>query len=339
MKRPLHILYIIIAIARLVVACGPSGSSFRIRGSFRDMQAGELYIYNLSSDNAGVDTMTVQGGKFQYKGQAEEVTPYILVFPNGMEQVIFVGPGEDLEYEATANDLKNYVVNGSPENKMMNKFRQETYPLDQSLIQGVAKNYIKENPESPVAIYLLDKYFCQDSQTDYKEVQGLFKMLKEKHPRNHLLLALERKMSDSQRLQKGKTLPDVTLMKKDNTSAKLWNKSKDYNLIVFWSTWMSGGYDVLWRTRRNNRDYKEDGRLRTVAISLDIERHRWEDAVRQDSIDIEHYCDGLCFESDAVKKIGISSLPYYIITDKNHKILEKNNDIKKLDDDLKKYLK
>ena len=338
MKSPLHILYII-TIALLLTACGPSGSSFRIRGSFRDMQAGELYIYNTSSDNAGIDTMTVQGGKFQYKGQAEEVTPYILVFPNGMEQVIFVGPGEDLEYEATANDLKNYVVNGSAENKLMNKFRQETYSLDQSLVQGVAKNYIKEHAESPVAIYLLDRYFCQDNQTDYKELQELFKVVKEKHPHNHFLLSFEREMSNSQLVQKGKKLPDVSLVKADKSSAKLWKESKDYNLIVFWATWIPNGYDVLWRMRRNNRDYKEGGRLRTVAISLDIERHRWEDAIRQDSIDIEHYCDGLSFESDVVKKFGISSLPCYIITDKSHKILEKNNNIQELDDDLKKYIK
>ena len=338
MKRPLHISYIIVMVL-LMAACGPGGSSFRIRGSFRDMQAGELYIYNISSDNARIDTMTVQGGRFQYKGQAEEVTPYILIFPNGMEQVIFVGPGEDLEYEATANDLKNYVVNGSAENKLMNRFRQEVYPLDQSLTQDVAKKYIKEHTESPAAVYLFDKYFCQDNKTDYKELQDLFRLVKEKHPHDRLLLALERDVHNAQQLQKGGMLPNVSLMKKDNTSTKLWKESKDYNLIIFWSTWMPNGYDVLWRMRRNNGDYKDGGLLRTVAISLDIERHRWEDAVRQDSLDIEHYCDGLAFESEAVKKFGISSLPYYIITDKNHKILETGNDIQELDKDLKKHIK
>ena len=104
------------AIMTLLAACGPGGNSFRIRGSFRDMQAGELYIYNLSGDNARLDTLTIQGGKFRYRGETDEVTPFMLVFPNGVEQVIFAGPGDDIEYEATANDLKNYVVSGSEEN-------------------------------------------------------------------------------------------------------------------------------------------------------------------------------------------------------------------------------
>ena len=47
----------------ILTSCGPGGNSFRIRGRFRDMQAGELYIYNLSSDNARFDTLTVQEGK------------------------------------------------------------------------------------------------------------------------------------------------------------------------------------------------------------------------------------------------------------------------------------
>ena len=77
------------------------------------MPAGELYIYNLSDDYAKFDTILVQNGEFLYKGQTEECTPYILVFPNGMEQIIFVNAGEELRYEAVANDLRRYVVNGS----------------------------------------------------------------------------------------------------------------------------------------------------------------------------------------------------------------------------------
>ena len=118
---------IVIVMAMLLASCHPSGNTFRIKGTFRDMQAGELYIYNLSDDHARLDTLTIQEGKFLYRGEADEVTPYMLVFPNGMEQVIFAGPGHDLTYEATANDLKNYVVNGSDENTLMNQFRQETY--------------------------------------------------------------------------------------------------------------------------------------------------------------------------------------------------------------------
>lgn len=325
----------------LLMSCGPSGTSFRIEGKFRDMEGGELYIYNLSDNNARLDTLQVKNGKFIYRGQAEETTPYILVFPNGVEQVIFVSPASDLKYEATANDLKNYVVNGSEENKLMNQFRQETYTLKPSKVISKAASYIKQNPTSPVAIYLLDQYFVQDEEVNEKELSQLLKLLRQQHPHNLYLLEVESKLKSASRSQVGMKLPNVTLLAKDKSKKNLWSpkKEKDYHLITFWATWMENGYDFLWKLRKSNDNYKDGGKLRIVAVSLDIERYRWEEATRPDTTSIiEHYCDGMSFESKAIKQLGIEVLPYYILTDKEHKVLEKGADIKQMEEKLKKHL-
>lgn len=338
-KNALHILYYIPLAALLLMACGPSGSSFRIKGSFRDMQGGELYIYNLSEDRARIDTLQVRDGEFIYKGEVSETTPYILVFPNGMEQVIFVGKGQDLKYEATASDLKNYVVNGSEENKLMNKFRQETYTQNPSMMVGSAREYIKDNIESPVAIYLFDFYFVQNNDVGNEETNSVLKLLKAKHPDNRYLLEIESKLSIADRCNVGKKLPDVKLTKRDKSTKKLWDTHKDYNLIAFWSTWMSDGYEVGWKLRQLNDEYKDEGKLRIAAISLDIERFRWEESIRPDSTStIEHYCDGLGLESPVAKKLGVSTIPFYILTDRDKKVISSSNDIEQLKTELSKRL-
>ena len=333
-----HFLYIFILF--LLVSCGPDGNSFRIRGSFRDMQAGELYIYNLNNDLARLDTINIQEGKFRYRGETDEVTPYILLFPNGVEQVIFAGPGEDLEYEATANDLKNYVVNGSDENLLMNKFREETYTMNPSLMTNTARTYIKDNPASPVAIYLFNNYFVQNEEVSPAELSELLKVLRSKHPHHHQLLDIESKLKAAATRQIGKTLPDVTLTNKDKKSVKLWQSSKDFTLIAFWATWMSNGTDFLWKVKNSLNDYRDNGRLRLVAIYLDVERYRWEDIIRPDTTttSILHCCDGLGFESKAIKTLGITTVPYYILTDKNHKVLDCGDDVNQLGDILKKHI-
>ena len=333
-----HFLYIFILF--LLVSCGPDGNSFRIRGSFRDMQAGELYIYNLNNDLARLDTINIQEGKFRYRGETDEVTPYILLFPNGVEQVIFAGPGEDLEYEATANDLKNYVVNGSDENLLMNKFREETYTMNPSLMTNTVRTYIKDNPASPVAIYLFNNYFVQNEEVSPAELSELLKVLRSKHPHHHQLLDIESKLKAAATRQIGKTLPDVTLTNKDKKSVKLWQSSKDFTLIAFWATWMSNGTDFLWKVKNSLNDYRDNGRLRLVAISLDVERYRWEDIIRPDTTttSILHCCDGLGFESKAIKTLGITTVPYYILTDKNHKVLDCGDDVNQLGDILKKHI-
>lgn len=335
----IHIVVIITLF--LLVSCGPGGNSFRIKGSFRDMQAGELYIYNLNGDHAKLDTLAVQEGKFRYKGETNEITPFILVFPNGVEQVIFVGPGDDLEYEATANDLKNYVVSGSEENHLMNKFREETYTMNPSLMTNTARTYIKDYPASPVAIYLLDQFFVQNEEVSNAEVKELLKVLKPKHPHNHYLLEKENEILSTERRQVGKTLPDVTLTRKDKKTLKLWKSAKDYNLIAFWATWIPNGSDFVWKIKNATKSHQDDGKLRVVMVSLDVEPYRWENVIRADSTTnyIEHYCDGLCFESKTVKTLGINTVPYYILTDKNHKVLDSGDDVNTLEDMLKKHIK
>ena len=344
-----YFLYIFILLC--LVSCGPDGNSFRIRGNFRDMQAGELYIYNLNGNLARLDTINIQEGKFRYRGETEEVTPYILVFPNGVEQVIFAGPGEDLEYEATANDLKNYVVNGSEENELMNKFREETYTMNPSLTTNTARTYIKDNPASLVALYLFDHYFVQNEEVSNTELTELLKVLRPKHPHHHQLLDIESKLNAAEKRQIGKTLPDVTLTNKDRKNVKLWSSTKDYTLIAFWATWMPNGSDFLWKLKNAMGEkqrvgdgiagtYRDNGKLRLVAISLDVERYRWEDAIRPDTTatNILHCCDGLGFESKAIKTLGINTVPYYILTDKSHKVLDCGDDVNQLGDILKKHV-
>ena len=323
---------VFVLLTMLLAACGPGGNSFRIKGSFRDMQAGELYIYNLNGDHARLDTINVQEGKFRYRGETDEVTPYMLVFPNGVEQVIFAGPGDDLEYEATANDLKNYVVSGSEENKLMNKFREETYTMNPSLMTNTARTYIKDNPVSPVSIYLFDQYFAQNEEVSNAELQELLKVLRPKHPHHHALLDIESKILNADKRQVGKKLPDVTLTRKDRKTTKLWKSAKDYNIIAFWATWMPNGADFIWQLKNTLRDELDGGKVRVVAVSLDVEPYRWEDVIRPDSTftNLEHYCDGLGFESQAVKTMSIDAVPFCILTDKNHKVLDYGSDVNKL---------
>lgn len=335
-KNALHILLLPLA-ALLLWACGPSGSSFRIKGSFRDMQGGELYIYNLSDDSPRFDTLTVREGEFLYKGEVAETTPFMLVFPNGMEQVIFVGQGQELKYEATANDLKNYVVNGNDENKLMNKFRQETYTQSPSDVLTTAREYINANSESLVAVFLFDYYFVQNNQVSNAEVRSVLKTLKTSQPDNRFLREIEGRLALAEVCSEGKIVPEITLTKRDRTTVNLWKnqKDKDYNLIAFWAAWLTNGYDIGWRIRQLSDEHKMGGKLRVVSISLDVERYRWEESTRADSTSaVEHYCDGLAFESPAAKALGVSNLPFFILTDRSHKVIATTNSIDQIKNEL-----
>lgn len=338
MNKLLH--QIALPLAALALAgCGPSGSSFKIKGTFHDMKSGQLYIYSMDDDIGRFDTLTIQDGSFAYSGAASQPTPYILVFPNAMEQVIFVNSGEELEYEATANDLKNYVVNGSPENKLMNKFRQESYKMDAKATAELAKQYIKENPQSVVATYLLDRYFVQDTSRDSGEILQLASLLRKEQPTDMYLLNVESTVKARNNGAVGTVLPDIAMERPGKPSVRLSGGKKPYNLIVFWASWTEDYYTALDVINSGKLSEKKGDKLRILAFSLDNAQYQYEETVREDSIHATHCCDLKAWNSPVVKKWGVKTLPYYILTDKNRKVLATGTDVRNIQADVDKYVK
>ena len=305
------------------------------------MQGGEIYIYNTSVDNARFDTLRIdEEGKFYYGGSTEEVTPYIIVFPNALEQVVFIGPGEEIEYNAVSNDLNNYTSNGSEDNKLMNTFRQSISKNSYSDRQAKARKFINDNPKSPVSLYIFDTYFVQNAQTTYKELTDVQKMLTPFHKNSTYFMALEGRVKIMNELNVGDNFPNVKLANKNNVTSPIWSgASSNYTTVLCWATWITSSYEVLAKVREIARENPKN-KMRVVAFSIDNEFERWSNMTQFDSIStIEHYIDTRAFSSKLVDQIGINTLPTYFIMDSNHKIIAKGSETKALDEDVKKLLK
>ena len=322
-----------------LLSCGPSGNSFRLKGTIQGMQEGEIYIFNTSVDNARFDTLRIDGGNFYYGGSTEEVTPYIIVFPNALEQVVFIGPGEEIEYEAVSNDLNNYSVKGSDENKLMNKFNQTVNNKSYSERQAEARRFISANPKSTVSLYIFDKYFVQNAQTTYKELNDVYKTLSPHHKDNTYFMALEGRVKAMKELNIGDSFPNVKFSNKKNVKSSIWSGSaSDYTTVLCWATWISSSYEVLAKIREIARENPKN-KMRVVAFSIDNEFERWSNMTQFDSIStIEHYIDTRAFSSQLINEIGINTLPTYFVIDSNHKIVAKGSESKALDQDVKKVL-
>jgi antitoxin component of MazEF toxin-antitoxin module len=341
MKKDFSIIYIIPLVVTLLMGCGPSGSSFKINGSFESMKGGELYIYNLTDEYARLDTINVADGQFEYSGETtKDVVPYMLVFPNAVEQVIFVAAGQEISYEVEGNDLRSCTVKGNEENELMNEFRKATASKSPNEVQKIAVEYINKHASSPVAAYLFERYYVQANATG-KNTHKLLNTLKKAQPKNDIVMHAEGMLKMTERSSIGKVIADMDISDKNNKKTKLWGKHKDEpTLIIFWATWAADSYDLLWKVRASRRNNNDSIKGRCVCVSLDTELFRFETDIRPDSTNnIEQYCDGLAFESPVIKKLGVAKLPYYIITDEKHKIVATGYNGEKLMDDMKKYLK
>lgn len=319
-----------------IVGCGPSGNSFRLKGSIKGMESGEIYIYNTSADNARFDTLRIENGNFFYGGNAEQPTPYILVYPNALEQVIFIGPGDEIEYEATSNDLNNYKADGSKENKLMNTFRSDIQNVSYSDTQLKARKFITENTQSAVSLYIFDRYFVQNAQTSYKELTEILEILRPANEENIYFMTLAGKVKEMQSINVGDEIPDCK-MKGKNSSSSLWKGSAPHTIVLCWATWLPGSYEFMTKIRQASRDYSKD-KMRIVAFSIDAEYDRWSNMTQFDSVStIEHYVDTRAFDSPSLKKLKVRSLPTYFIYDSKHKVVAKGMDANQMSKDIQKY--
>ncbi len=331
--------YTLLFVATLLfVGCSHDGNSFTIEGEFDGMKSGELFIYSPSRPNSSIDTLRITDSHFEYSREIYDTIPYVILFPNAVEQVVFVSPGATIEYHAATNDLKNYKVEGSEENDLMTAFRKEASEVNEKDVKEVARRYITDNPQSVVSLYLFDRYFLQSDNSDFTTIRDMLSRLRSHHPTNLLLFSVENMIKNAGSLYEGKKLYDIELTDLKKEKRKLWSSTsqKDYTLLLFWASWQRNSYDLLFRIRNLQKTYSEQ--IRFAAISLDNQRYRWEDLVRRDSLIIDHYCDGLSWSSPVVNKLSLESLPILLLLDKNHKILFSTDDIQKMTDKLKKQI-
>lgn len=322
-----------------ITSCGPSGNNFELEGTFEDMPVGVLYVYNTAEDMPKLDTLQITDGKFRYKGAVSEVTPFYLVFPNALEQVVFAGPGDALTYKASANDLKNYTVGGNDENQLMNQFRRETDKLSGIQLREKASQYIMQHAESPVALYLFERYFLQESNVSTSDIKAELKVLQDHWKDNPLILSTKQRIKGTEQGHVGKKLPSIKLKTKRDKEIDIANQKSDLTLLVFWASWMPREYEYQEQFRTFVNEYATNTeRLSIITISLDNQQYRWEELARTDTTYCHHTHDGLAWETPAAKKLGIQSVPAYILADKNHKIIATGHSIDEMKKDVKKAM-
>ena len=328
----------VLIVGGMLTSCSTNDHQFKIEGKFKDMPAGELYIYNQDNTDARIDTIYINNGEFAYVGNAEELTPYTLVFPNALEQVIFVQNGSVIHYSASANDLKNYTVDGNEENEQMNEFRKQISGKSITQQREVAETFINEHPESAVAIYLFDRFIVQEQSTSLSTLKKNIKILKKAQPQNRLVLKVENMMKQIENGQEGKTLPNIEVTTKSKRTINISKMNVDYTVLVFWSTWMPDRYDFIDDFVVLTEDYAEYANVKIIAISLDSEIFKWENAISEDTIYCEHVCDGKVWDSAPVKKLGITSVPTFVIADKSCKIVARGSSVGELEKELQQLV-
>ena len=319
----------------LTASCNKYQGQFKLEGEFRNMNQAEFYLYDAATGKK--DTIHVQRGRFVYVASMPDTATLVMMFPNYSTIPVFAHSGAQLKMKGDASQLRETKVTGSKENEEMTAFRLKSYELTPPEIRTIAIDYIEDEPASPVSFYLLQRYFIESLNPDYREAMRLCNVMLNATPEKKPLIRLH---NDLQILCRGRIGGSLPLFATLDTKGRIVT-SRDLraklNIICLWSSWNYDSRSQVSTLRKVMRE--NEGKVAVMGISIDASRGESKDWVRRDSIDYPLICDGKMWQTPLALRMGLTDLPANIVADQKGKIIARDIPTKELKEKIAELLK
>lgn len=310
----------------LLVSCGVPEDRFRLEGKFKNLNAGEFYLF--SYKNGTKDTLKIMDGRFSFEAELADTSVYVIMFPNFSELPVIAQPGSVVKVEGDVSHLKETVVRGTGENEQLTAFRMDTKELMPPEVKERAGQYIEEHSTSASSIYLLRRYFIQNVTPDYPRALELCSMLLEAQPTNVELVRLKQQLGHLENMRTDGKLPHFTAV---DTKGKTVGDSllkRKVNVIMAWATWDFESQSIIRQMKRVYNDHPRD--LGVLTVCLNASESEGRNIFARDSLKWPDVCDGMMWNSPLVDTLGLAFVPDNIVSDADGKIIArslKNSDL------------
>ena len=296
----------------LFSSCGGRSGYFKMEGRFLHLNQGEVYVYSPDGAIDGLDTIKIEAGRFAYEIPCEEKGTLVMVFPNYSEHAVFAEPGEAVSVKADASHLKEMEVDGTDENELMTTFRKmvsNVSPLEEIKL---ATQFIKDHPEAYMGLYLVRKYFLQNSNPDYKQAAGLLTVMEKEQDDNRILKRLKTQVLQLSASGIGSTMPIFSAKDINGQTVSDVGMRSGVAVVNIWSTWNYTSQEML---RIIREAYSRAGRkMKVVTICVDPKIDQFQrNIMERDTITWPVVCDGMLIESPVMKKLGLAQMPDVVI--------------------------
>ena len=322
-------------VAFFLLSCGDGQKKFKIEGSFKGFNQGELYVYGLNGTHK-LDTIGVNRAEFTYQVPISEPVTLVMVFPNFSEIPVFAEPGVTLTMKGDASHLKETEVKGTDTNKEMTAFRLKTNNMTPPEVTKEAVAFINEKPSSPISIYLLNRYFIQAPNPDYAQIQQLMTTILATQPENATLSAISRQLDGLKAVKVGGRLPSFSAKSLNGEHVSSADLNAKVNVITLWASWNYESISIQNQLSRLQKQHP--GELKMLSISVDGSVKDCRQIVERDSINWPTICDGSMWETPVLQRIGLTYLPDNIVIDSQGKIVGRSLNYQDLNNKIQELI-
>ena len=208
---------------------------------------------------------------------------------------------------------------GTGENKQLTQILDYLKGLPQHAVRQKVDSIIRTNNQSYTNLYLIDKYFVKDQQTDNQTIVDLI---------NSQMGFIKDTpyMNDIQKKLKRQSSRYINTLSNRNKEGKLfrWPTLKNkYILIDFWASWNPESVAEQDSLERVIKALRKENFV-VVSISLDYDKQAWMKASDRDTTQWIQLCDFKGWNNTILKNQGINALPANLLLDKNKRIIARN---------------
>lgn len=287
-----------------------------------DTTGAEHYDYTRYGQGKGayLKKVTIKGSKSQDQFNAIENDPSLAALKAKREVI-----------------SKQYTAEKSAEKKEELKATSAKISEEYSAVQfKLIRQFITQNPSAVSAVYAFSNYYRFNSSMPVTELSTVLNEFKGDAKASRYYLALAKQLKDREALLPGNLAPDFTLVKRDSSKLSLSSLRGKYVMIDFWASWCKPCREAIPHWKQVYEKYHDKG-FEILSVSDDS---KWNDWIK--AMDVEQM-PWLQVIDEFPKKMmparvgslyQVHYIPFYVLLDKEGKILVYSDDEKKIDEKL-----
>lgn len=299
-KFPFYLIIIL-----LLSACG-NKSTFTLKGHISGLTSDTILVfYQLPMQQ--LDTIIAEEGKFTYTIAPDTFTLFSLIMNNEQSLPIYADKGQEVTLSGGIGQLQ---IKGTGENERQAQIIQHinNTPNNSRNLLVTVDSMIKANPHSYTNIYLIDKYYVQDSLPDYKHIDQLIKGLSGVIKDTPYMIDLQNKLSEKTDLADNRYISNISCTDKNGKTVNWSSVKNKYILLDFWASWNKESVIAQDSLAPVQKALKKE-KFAIISLSLDLDRKEWLEASKRDTAQWKQVCDFKGWDNSIVKQQGIMKLP------------------------------
>ncbi len=197
-------------------------------------------------------------------------------------------------------------------------------------------DFVTKNPASTAGVYLFSNYHQFDSEMPVPELEAMLNKFTGKAKTSVYYVNLVRALNDKKALLPGKVAPDFTLLKRDSTKLTLSSTRGKYIMLDFWASWCHPCREAIphWKEiyqKYNDKGFEiisvsDDSKWKDWTKAMDIEKMPWTQVIDEFPIKNMPARVGTLYQTHFI--------PFYVLLDKEGKILVYSGEEKDIDSKL-----